>query len=118
MPQYAQGTVEGTFAQARKRYEEIEEWLSGPEAAALTHAELEDELGPRGRELLRLLFQGALDLRALREQRRENVAADGVPRTGVEKAHRRPLTTVFGDTQVTRMAYRAQGAKNAYPADA
>jgi hypothetical protein len=34
-----------------------EEWLSGPVAAGLTHAELEEQLGARGRELLRRLHQ-------------------------------------------------------------
>jgi hypothetical protein len=84
----------------------------------LTHAELEDQLASRGRELLRLLFLGTLDLRALREQRRGDVVADGAARTRVEKGHLRPLTTVFGETQLTRMAYRAPGQRNAYPADA
>jgi hypothetical protein len=33
--------------------EELIGWLEGTEAASLTHAELEDELNLRGRELLR-----------------------------------------------------------------
>ena len=71
MSGYAPETAEA-FAQARERYEETEQWLASAEAAALTHAELEDQLGARGRELLRLMFQGQLDLRALREQRRDD----------------------------------------------
>jgi hypothetical protein len=117
MTAYAQDTAAGAFAQARDCYAEIERWLGSAEAAALTHAELEDQLGSRGRELLRRLFQGTLDLRALREQRHD-VIADGVPRTRVEKNHSRPLGTVSEEVTVTRMAYRAPGAANAYPADA
>ena len=35
-------------------------WL-GAESAGLQHAELEEELGVRGRELMRRLFQGHLE---------------------------------------------------------
>jgi len=117
MQEYAPGTAEA-FAGARSCYEETERWLACDEAAALTHAELEEQLSARGRELLRRLFQGQLELRAAREQRRGDVTADGVPRTRVEKGHSRPLGTVFGEVTVTRMAYRAPGERNAYPADA
>jgi len=97
----------------------VEEWLCGPEAAALEHAELEEQLDARGRELLRRLHQDHLDLRAAREQRRNGVAgAEGVARTRVETGHQRQLATVFGQVTVTRMAYRAPGAANLYPADA
>jgi hypothetical protein len=72
-----------------------------------------------GRELLRRLFQGQMELRALREQRRDDVTgADGVARTRVEKGHARPLATVFGQVAVTRMAYRAPGARNVHLLDA
>ena len=110
MQEYAQETAARVFAQARGCYDEIEGWLSGPEAGAMTHAELEDELGVRGRELMRRLFQGQLDLRAVTEQRRQDVIADGVRRTRVERDHSRPLATVFGETTATRMAYRAPGS--------
>ena len=64
-------------------------------------------------------MKGTVDLRALREQRRDGVTgADGIVRTRVEKGHARPLATVFGQVTVTRMAYRAPGASNVHPADA
>ncbi len=59
MSEYAQQTAEA-FAQARVHFEETERWLASQEAAALTHADLEDQLGGRGRELQRLLFQAQL----------------------------------------------------------
>jgi hypothetical protein len=117
MQEYAP-EAEPAFAGARSCYGEIERWLAGEEAAAFTHAELEDELGTRGRELLRRMFQGQLDLRTAREQRRGDVTADGVLRTRAERGHSRPLATVFGEVTVTRMAYRAPGERNVYPADA
>lgn len=119
MPEYAPEAVSEALAQARARFTEIEGWLSGVEAAALTHAELEEQLGERGRELLRLLHQDHLDLRAAREQRHDKVTgADGITRTRAEMGHRRGLVTVFGQVKVTRMAYRAPGAPNLHPADA
>ena len=51
-------------------YAELEEWLSGEEAGKLRHADLEEQLQARGRELLRRMHQDHLDLLAAREQRR------------------------------------------------
>lgn len=72
----------------------------------------------RGREVQRRLYQGHLDVRAACGERRCGVVVDGVARARVENGHDRPLATVFGEVTVTRMAYRAPGARNAYPADA
>ena len=63
MPEYVPEVASEVFAQSRACLAEIEGWLSGGEAAALAHAELEERLGERGRELLRLLHQDHLDLR-------------------------------------------------------
>jgi hypothetical protein len=104
MPEYVPAAVSGVFAQARACFSEIEGWLSGTEAAALTHAELEEQLGERGRELLRLLHQDHLDLRAARERRQDKVTgADGIARTRVEAGHQRGLVTVFGQVTATRV---------------
>ena len=46
MSGYAQQTAEA-FALSRACYEETEQWVASAEAAALTHAELEEELGAR-----------------------------------------------------------------------
>jgi len=48
------------FEASRQHAEEIVSWLEGPEAAALAHAELEDQLDVRGRELLRRMLQDHL----------------------------------------------------------
>jgi hypothetical protein len=117
MPEYAAQAVEA-FAQVRERFEETVGWLAGPEAGVLEHGELEDQLGERGRELLRLMFQGQLELRAVREQRRRDVTGpEGAPRTRTENGHGRPLTTVFGSVRVDRIAYRAPGMANVHVLD-
>jgi hypothetical protein len=63
---YAPGE-DGAFAQSRECYGELEDWLASEDAARLQHGELE-QLDVRGRELLRRLFQGRLDLLAAQEE--------------------------------------------------
>lgn len=92
-------------------------WLESDQAAALSHAELEQAVGTNGREVLRQFFQDHLDLRAQREQRLEVVDARGVAHPRVEAGHHRALTTVFGEVDVERLAYRRGGHANLHPAD-
>jgi hypothetical protein len=117
-----QGYVPGqdeAFAESRKCFGELEGWMASAGATGLQHGELEEQLEMRGRELLRRLFQGRLDLAAAREDRRHDVAGeDGVPRTRAEKGRERPLMTKFGQVTVSRIAYRAPGRLNVHPLDA
>ncbi len=93
------------FEPARQSFEDLLVWLDGEEAASLSHGELEDQLDGRGRELLRQMLQGQLDLRALRERRAEEVVcAEGVAHRSVEPCHRRRLATIFGRVSVERLA--------------
>ena len=46
-----------TFAKARASFEEMLCWLEGTESAGMTHAELEDQVERRGREVQRLMLQ-------------------------------------------------------------
>jgi hypothetical protein len=113
------GTDDDGFARSRARFEQMVGLLDGAGAAELDHGELEDRLAAEGRELLRLLFQDHLDLRAAREERLEQVTdADAVTRAAVEAGHERTLTTIFGEVRVERLAYRRRGHANLHPADA
>ena len=105
-----------TFAKARASFEEMLCWLEGTESAALTHAELEDQVERRGSEVQRLMFQDHLDLRALREDRVRVVDAVGIVHASVEPAHGRQLSTVVGTVSVSRLAYRQLGPSNLHPA--
>ncbi|MGH3503724.1 MAG: ISKra4 family transposase [Nocardioidaceae bacterium] len=106
------------FTVSRACFEQLLGWLEGSEAAALSHGELEDELDRRGRELLRQMLQGQLDLRALREQRAVQVTdAEGERHGVVEAGHVRGLASVFGAVSVTRLAYRHHGHANLYAVD-
>jgi hypothetical protein len=110
----------GVCDRSRACFEAIVSELSEPPAAVSSHGEVEDWLTVRGRDLLKSLMQDHLDLRAVRERRRADVvgAAQDIPRARVEPGHGRPLSTVFGQVRVERLAYRALGATNLYPADA
>jgi hypothetical protein len=93
--------------------------LGGEQAAGLSHSALEDRLAADGREVLRQLFQDHLSLRAERERPvGPLVGADTIARATVEAGRERGLASVFGDLSVTRIAYRARGARDIHPADA
>jgi hypothetical protein len=106
------------FEESRECFGELEDWMASEEAAGLQHGELEEQLGVRGRELLRRLFQGHLDLMAAQEERRHDVTGqDAVARTRAEKGRKRPLVTKFGQVTVSRIAYRSPGRSNVHPLD-
>jgi len=112
--------VSADFAGSREQFDQLLGFLDGTDAAAMAHAHLEEQLSSRGRQLLKLLLQDHLDLRASREQPQPApvTGADTVTRTRIETGHQRGLATVFGPVTVTRIGYRAPGADNLYPADA
>ena len=62
MQKYAAEAEDWAFAGSGAYCAELEAWLAGEEAARLQHAELEDQLLWRGRELLCLLHKDHLDL--------------------------------------------------------
>jgi len=94
-------------------------WSASAQALGLEHSELEVRLVEDARGLARQVLQDQLDLRAALEPRVGGViGADGTPRRSVERGHERDLQTVLGEVQVTRLAYRAAGSENLYPADA
>lgn len=111
--------ADDAFNASRARFEQACSFMGGEEARCLTHAELEARLTVDVRELVRQLFQDHLDLRAVSEERLgEVVDAEGTSRGGVEADHVRPLATIVGEVDVTRLAYRRRGKDNLYPADA
>lgn len=110
--------VSASFIASHERFSTVLGFLDGAEAAAATHAQLEEHLQVASRELFRQLYQDHLDLRAQRETRVAVLGADGIARSRAETDHTRALSTVFGQVQVRRIAYRAPGSPNLHPADA
>lgn len=105
------------FAAARAEFGALEAFLGSPEACGLTHSELERELEQRGRELLRQLLQAHLEVRGPGEAAGPVIGTDGVCR-GQARLHTRGLETVFGEVEVTRVGYGAQGVASLHPLDA
>jgi hypothetical protein len=110
---------ERCVAGSRASFEALAGKLGDAASGALEHAALEEMIDRDGRELLRLLLQDHLDLRAAREARLDAVTgADGVARRSAERDHQRALASVFGEVVVRPIAYRSRDARNLCPADA
>jgi len=115
----ATGVLTDPFVASHDIFETLIGWLGHAEAAALSAAELEERLQQQSREVFRQLFADYLELRARDEPRLPPVTdAQGMTHGTVEIGHTRPLTTVFGEVTVRRIAYRKRGYPNLYPADA
>ena len=94
-------------------------WAGREQSLALEHEQLESETMKAGFEFMRLLTQAHLDLRAAREQRRDDVTdADGDARTTCEDGHQRTRVMIYGPVTTSRIAYRKSGKENLYPQDA
>jgi hypothetical protein len=119
MQAYDPSEAKDAFGASRAVFEQITQYLAGPQAARMTHAQLEEQLDERGRQLVRQLYQDSLDLRAAREPRlAEVIDADGWGRGTAERRRSRELATIFGQVSVTRIAYREPGLADLQPADA
>jgi hypothetical protein len=116
MPAYTTEPADA-FAAARQRFEELIADLESSGTAKLTHAELETLVSTKGRDVLRLLFQGHLELRALRQNPQQKVVGrDGIERTH-RRSHTRRLMTIFGPVTVERIGYGAPGVESLHPLD-
>jgi hypothetical protein len=109
------------FARSRIGFESLVEDLAADRSGEMTHDQLEELIGVRGREVPRQLLQDHPGLRAIREQEalpagRDQRRAEG--RGRIERGHERGLATVFGPVMVRRLAYRALGRPSIYPAGA
>ncbi|MGW0828333.1 ISKra4 family transposase [Streptomyces sp. NPDC002845] len=121
MKTYGAAATADPFARTRRCFEDLIGQLSGERAARMTHEKLEELIETRGREAQRQLLQDHLDLRALREEQALIAAGHAVGVQGrrrIERGHERRLATVVGTVTVRRLAFRAPGQSNIYPADA
>ncbi|CAN5624322.1 hypothetical protein BH23GEM3_BH23GEM3_25680 [soil metagenome] len=109
-------TVVEPFAAAEQEFETITAFLRSGEACSLTHSDLERTLEVRGRELVRTLLQGHLDLRRPGEAVEPVHDADGVARSR-EQLHDRTLESLFGTVTVSRTGYGAAGTTSLHPLD-
>lgn len=105
------------FARSSARMREMHEHLSSSGTLRAEHGEVEDWLEVEGRELMRLMFQEHVDLRAAAERRVRAVDGDGIEHAHVRQGGR-GLETVFGEVEASRKLYQAPGREALAPLDA
>jgi hypothetical protein len=91
--------------------------LCSDEMMRKEHSELEALLDGAGKEWARLMLEENFRLRALVEQRKEVVGADGKARESARDSERH-LETVLGRVSVPRLAYQSPGSSDLHPMDA
>lgn len=105
------------FIEADETYAAIQDRLSS-EWLSLSHDEVERALETEGRELMRQLYQGSLDLRTLQEVRLEAVVGSDERRRTHRRKRKRNVSIIFGKVHVERIGYGARGATSLFPLDA
>jgi hypothetical protein len=104
------------FAAAEEDFDKITAFLQSQEASKLKHSDLERSLEAQGRELMRKLLQGYLDVQcpgaSIAPVRDANDEAR--PR---EQLHERQLETIFGTVTLSRTGYGAEGKPSLHPLD-
>ncbi len=114
------GDVEDAlFSGVREQAESMISWAKPDEALALEHDAIEERAMADGLELMRLLAEAHMALRATREERRGDVRdADGDLRVTCEDGQEHTRVMIFGPVRTWRAAYRRRGKENLYPQDA
>jgi hypothetical protein len=88
------------------------------DALSMEHGQIEQRVRSDGMEMMRLVTQAHLDLRAVREEHVPVTDADGDARVTAEDRQDRTRIMIFGPVVTSRTAYRRRGKKNLYPQDA
>jgi len=111
--------INEAFRPAREQFEALISQLHGDQTGRMAHDLVESLIRKQGTEILRILFQGHLNVRSEREERKESVqGADGVVHTCCRENCERDLMTEFGKVVVKRKGYSAKGAGSLFPLDA
>lgn len=118
MPAYTKRDGVDEFAAAREQFEGLVGALRNESNEVLEHGQAERLIEEQGREVLRQLMQGYLDLRTQKEERERAVrGADGQERRHCRGARSRQLETLFGTVEVRRKAYSGRGLSSVFPLD-
>jgi hypothetical protein len=117
MEAYKRQAADVEFQDATQSFEELRTFVGSQKALEFDHYLLEQEIGVRGREVLRRLLQDHLTLRTRLEVPRPITGEDGVRRSHMRDSHR-PLMTLFGPVHVWRTSVGARGHESRFPLDA
>ncbi|MFB6265439.1 MAG: hypothetical protein ABEL76_17705, partial [Bradymonadaceae bacterium] len=110
---------DNVFDGADERYEQLKEKLAGEATGEMTESAIERLVDEDGREIMRQLMQGAVDLRNQGEVEdgEEVVGADGVERTHRIESER-TIGSIFGPIFSRRTGYGMRGAETLFLQDA
>ncbi len=117
-PAYTARSDDSTFLAADEAYSELKHWLLADEAASMSESELQREMEPRGREVMRLLYQSHTTLRCQQVPVGEVVGEDERPRRHVRQGALRQLLTIFGTVAIIRQSFGGRGMESRFPVDA
>lgn len=109
--------IENPFFEAREKYNKIEAILMSEKMLSKEHSEVESILKQEGFELLRIMMQNHLNLRAEEEMPIEVVNSNEIKMTRV-KSTERYLETIFGKVVVRRKGYSREEIASLHPLDA
>jgi hypothetical protein len=118
MDAYQRQAAEVEFDEATSCFEDLRTYLGSPESLSLEHQVVEREVEIRGREVMRLLVQEHLFLRARMEVPTPVTGEDGVVRSLARDDTHRPLDSVFGEVTVWRVGLHARDSDSRFPLDA
>lgn len=105
------------FTLAYARLEDLVSRLSGQEARAMSHSEVERVIEIDGREILRCLLQGYLELRSPETASDPVVGAGEVDARKQGRQRERKLESIFGAVTVERHAYTESGKPSLFVLD-
>lgn len=97
-----------SFADSFAAFEALVSSLQTDDMIGSSHVDVETHIDTDGTELLRLLYQDHLSLRAEREEKQSMTGADGETRNEVRRGHR-DLMSPFGGVVVRRLALTKRG---------
>lgn len=106
-----------SFTTAVSTFSDLVDELQQPTALEADHAAIERQIDTRGREVLRLLFEGWCNLRARQSSVKDVTGEDGIQRTHHRHVDR-AVGSIFGEVAVVRDRLTARGSDGRVPADA
>lgn len=117
-PAYQIETICEVFSAACDQFEVMAKELQGEEAAKMEHGQIEVMIRQMGNELMRLLMQAYLELRAMREIRKDDLMGpEGQMLPHCRQNCTRSLMTIFGQVTVRRQGYSTRGVRSLFPLD-
>ena len=119
MGKYSNARLKSTaFSEADDLFKSIKDSLNSKELEGAEHGEIEMFIKKEGFEVMRLLFQGHMDIRANREPELGTIRSGGIEHDYMRDNTHRTLNTIFGDVDEHRKGYSIDGTDSVFPQDA